>query len=330
MTDNKTNNTGPAKRGFEDIGRDEALRQLFEGSGYINSDNIVCPGEGEMAHVVMLEGIDFDLVYTPLKHLGFKAVTAVAGTLFSRLCNPGQLSVVLGVSAKLFFDDIQQLWQGCLAGAQQYGFSSIRLELAPSMTGLCISLTGFGQKAIKDSPAPKSMDLVCISGNLGAAYMGLHVLEREKAAFTGTGEKQPDLQRYKYIVGEYLTPRLRDDVLKQMTEFGITPSYGLFLRHPLAEATARIIEGTGLGIKIYVSRIPIAEETFAMSEEIRIDAVTAALNGGDDYRLLFTVPITQHDVLKREFPDFDIIGHLAVPEAGRTLVTPDGAELNIH
>lgn len=303
------------------------------------------------AAVLLLEGTDFDLVYTPLKHLGYKSVLSVLGELYVRMTVPYGLSVRIGVSSKLDFPQIAELWSGMVAALKEHGVSAVSLDLLPSLNGLVISLSAVG--AVPDTLArpaePNSMDLICVSDNLGSAYMGLHVLEREKAAFNASAaglrerakpsgmqtekpvekqpDPQPDLKKYEYLLGAYLRPEIRGDIVRAFEEAGFVPSCGYFVRNGLADAVKRLSRDTGLGAKIYVERIPIADKVFDMADEIGMDPLAAALNGGDDFRYLFVIPIGLHDVFRRDFQTFDIIGHLAQTDVGTVVVTPEGAEL---
>ena len=321
-----------ARTEISDIGKQAALDRLFEGSGFINRPALPAGGSGCAAHKLLLEGCDFDLVYTPLKHLGYKAVLCVLGELYAALHQPDGLSVVLGLSKRFCYEDVAALWEGMLAACREHGVKQLGLELVPSVNGLCISLAATGvqeQKVLEQRPTVKSMDLICLSGHVGAAYMGLHVLEREKVAFTGTGE-QPDLSPYKAVLASYLSPEIKADMLSRFVEAEVIPSCGYFLTRGLGEAVIRLTRDTGLGAKIYLEKIPISSQTFAMAEEIDMDVVTAAMNGGDDYKFLFVIPLDKHEAFRKEFHDFEIIGHLAQPDVGPVLVTPEGAELPIH
>ena len=327
--------TVPGRTEFSQIGRTRALEMLFEGSGYSNSA-MIASGGGVAAHKIMTQGVDFDLVYTPLKHLGYKAVLNVVGEIYAAFHRPEALSVVIGISAHFCLEDIKELWSGVLVAAKEHGFKSLSLNLVPSVNGLQISLvaTGVQKKSVKDKrPAPKSMDLICLSGNVGGAYMGQHVLEREKGAFLAAGQdaaKQPDLSKYKYILAQYLCPEIQANIIDRLLEHKIVPSAGVFDCKGLAEAVHELSTATGFGAKIYLDKIPIATQTFDMASEIQMDPVTAALNGGDDYRLMFTVPIEQFELFHKEIQTFDVIGHLSQPEVGSVLVTPDGAEIPLR
>ena len=317
---------------FSEIGREQAIKRLFEGSGYTNGDPIDL-SEGIATHKMMMQGVDFDLVYHPLKHLGYKAVINALGDIYAAFYRPRALSMVLGVSSHFAFEDIADFWSGVLAAAKEHSLKALHLQLAPSINGLQISLVATGSQTRKmatSRPAPSNRDLICLGGNVGAAYMGQHVLEREKGAFLAAGEanaKQPDLSKYKYLLSQYLCPELDSNVLDRFVRGGFFPSAGVFDSRGLAEAVHVLCERTGFGAKIYLDRIPIASETFALADEIGIDAVTAAINGGDDYRVIFTLPIDQFEAFHKEIQTFDVIGHLCHADAGAVLVTPDGAEL---
>lgn len=317
---------------FSEIGRAAAIEALFKDSGFDNKPADLKSGEF-FAHKVMSEGVDFDLVYNPLRHLGYKAVLNVLGEVYAAFYRPTALSVVLGISARFCLEDIAELWAGMVAAAKEHSLKNLSLELNPSVNGLNISLGAFGgqkKKVLDARPQPKSMDLLCLSGNVGAAYMGQHVLEREKSSFVDSpNAKQPDLSKYKYILAQYLCPEVQANTIDRFLEQDIVPSAGAFVTKGLAEAVKRLSAATGLGAKIYVDKIPISSHTFDMAEEINMDVFTAVLNGGDDYRLLFTVPIDKHEVLSREIQTYDVIGHLCQPDVGCQLVTPEGAEIEI-
>ena len=176
------------------------------------------------------------------------------------------------------------------------------------------------------------MDLICISDNLGAAYFGFEILEREKKSFekTKNDAAQPDLKEYSQFIGEYLKPEISPAMVKQMEDSEIIPSFGYMVTRGLADAVKRLVRDSGLGAKIYVDRIPFAGKTFDLGKKLNIDPISAALNGGDDFRILYTIPIGKHDRFRHDFQTFDIIGHLARPEVGSVLVTPDGVELPLH
>ena len=319
---------------FSDLGRIEAVRQLFEGTPYrpfeeplwLEAEPRECI---TTASGLMLEGIDFDLVYFPLKHLGRKAVLKVTGELYAVLARPESLSVQLGVSAKLDFPQVQELWSGLVAAAQEHGYKHLSLDLQPSRNGLTLALAATGRHGAAVSaarPVAQSKDLVCVSGALGAAFLGLQVLERERLKFEKGSTDQAALEKYRMLVGAYLRPEMTPDLPAQLEEAKIAPSYGYFVTRGLADALLRLQRDSGLGVKVYADKIPFEGGSFDLGRELDLDPVSAAMNGGEDYQILYVVPIAQYERFRTEFQTFDIIGHLALPEVGAVLVSPDGLE----
>lgn len=325
-----------AEENFSDIGRVEAVARLYEGTPfkpYVPS-GFDTTGKGRIcsASRLLLEGIDFNLVYFPLKHLGYKAVIAVTGELYAALARPRVLTVRLGLSAKLDLAQTRELFSGMVAAAREHGYQDIDLDLAPSRNGLAISVSASGETRFltqKSQPRPQSKDLICLSGNLGGAFFGLQVLERALGRYDAEGT-QPELEKYRMMVGSYLKPELPAGIVGQLEETEIYPSCGCLVTHGLADAVKRVARQTGLGAKVYTDKIPFEGNSFDLGRELDIDPVSAAMNGGEDYRLLFTVPIIKLERFRHDFQTFDIVGHLALPEVGTVLVTPDGAELPLR
>ena len=362
---------------FADIGKVEAVRRLYEGTPFqeVRSARFETPAKGAFvcqASRLLLEGIDFDLVYFPLKHLGYKSVVAVTGELYAALAHPRSLSVVFGISAKLDFAQIRELWGGVVTAAREHDFAQVALDLMPSRNGLSISVSATGETSVlteKRRPAPKSKDLLCVSGSLGAAYLGLRLLEEEKRGFeagavsgasaagtvsgeasgAASGEASGEasgttargasgtapgtasrLESYRMFVGAYLKPELPAGAVATFEETEIYPSAGCLITHGLADAVKRLSLSTGLGAKIYAERIPFEGNSFQLGRELDVDPIAAAMNGGDDCKLLFAVPILHLERFRRDFQTFDIIGHLADPSVGQTLVLPDGPELPLR
>ena len=320
---------------FADLGRVRAIRQLFEGSGYepFGEPLWLTAGQQECivtASALMLEGIDFDLVYFPLPHLGRKAVLKATGELYAVMAHPESLAVQLGVSAKLDFPQIKELWGGIVSAAKEHGYRSLSLELQPSKNGLTIAMAATGRHSASVSaarPKAQSKDLICVSGPLGAAYLGLQALQREKANFDKGASNREALERYKMLVGAYLKPELNPHTAAQLEEGILVPSFGYFVTHGLADALLRLQRDCGLGVKVYADKIPFEGGSFDLGKELKLDPVSAAMNGGEDFLLLYVVPLAKFDQFRKDFQTFDIIGHLSQPEVGAVLVTPDGVEL---
>ena len=323
---------------FSSLGRVEAIARLYEGTPYKPFESSWFETTGKScvsSHSrTFIEGMDFDLIYFPLKHLGYKCAVAVTGELYAEMSHPRTMDARLGISSKLDFKQIKEIWEGIVAAAREHGYKQISLDLVPSPNGLVISVSSFGETSLlmaKRRPAGKSMDLICVSDNLGAAFMGFQVLEREKKAFiqSGDAKAQPKLDDYKHLVGAYLKPQINPQIINQLEDAEIMPSYGYLVTRGLADAVRRLVRDSGLGAKIYIDKLPFAGKTFELGKELDIDPMSAALNGGEDYRLLFTIPIGKHDKFRHDFQTFDVIGHLAKPEVGAAVVTPDGVELPI-
>lgn len=330
-------NNGEIKKKTEisDIGKNALTSKLLSQLNSRLSSTLIY-GEADeyiwdSSHSLFLEGIDFDLVYMPLKYLGYKSLIMTLGPLYSNLFFPDNISIRLGISARFFVEDIEELWSGIVAGIQEHNVSKVSLELLPSLTGLTISISSQGKQKRElfvQKPQPLSGDLICLSGSVGAALMGLHLLEREKALFNSSSA-QPDLENYKFILKAYLNPEINTALINEINNTGITPSAGEFLTKGLADSVKMMCLNTGFGAKVFLDKIPVAAQTSSMAEELNLDPITAALNGGNDVQFIFTVPVAQYEILKKEFPQLDIIGHLCSPEIGAVLITPDGITLEL-
>lgn len=315
---------------FSSLGKIEAINNLLSSAG-LKRESSFSPTNGSLvksAGRIFLEGIDFDLIYFPLPHLGYKCVVAVTGEIFAALAHPRVLQVRLGVSAKLDYKNIQKLFKGIVAAAKEFGYSSMDLDLAPSPNGLTIGISAVGEELKSTEERRRranSKDLICISGSLGAAFLGQMILERGKKYFE-KDSSQPDLERYKMLVGSYLKPELNASILSNFEDDVIIPSNAYLVSHGLGDAVKRLARDTGLGAKVYAGKIPFEGNSFDTGKELDIDPISAAMNGGDDFKLLFTIPILSAEKFRRDFQTFEIIGHLAQSDVGSVLVTPDGLE----
>lgn len=318
---------------FKELGTQGAIRKLYGNSGFKISSNpwFECgAGYCITASCLMLEGIDFDLTYFPFKHLGYKAVQKVTGELFSNLASPRVMKVIIGVSSKLDYPEIAQIWEGIHTAAKTYGYRDLALDLVPSLTGLSISVSATGEDTKENAaarPIAKSMDLICISNNPGAAFLGEQILR--KSADIPEKERTAKLDKYRQLVGAYLHPELSPDILKALSESKIVPSFGFFCTSGLRNTISILCEASGLGAKIYVDKLPFAGGSIDAAGELGIDPVQAAMKGGDDCCLLFTIPIGCHERFRHDFQSWDVIGHMAKSDVGAVLVSPDGLEHTI-
>ena len=274
----------------------------------------------------MLEGIDFDLTYFPLKHLGYKAVTVGVSDVLAMNALPEQIMISLGVSSKIPVEALQDLYEGIDFACKELGVDLVGGDTTASMTGLVINITTIGRakrKAISYRSGAQFNDLICLTGNLGAAFMGLQLLEREKRVLKDIENPEPKFAGYEYLLERYLKPRARVNILDALKENDIRPTSMIDLSDGLASDLRQICRSSKCGARIYLERIPIARQTTELAEEMHIDPVIAALNGGEDHELLFTVPLDKQESIMR-LGLVDVIGHITREEAGVVLVTPDG------
>ena len=328
------------KKNFSDIGKIEAIKLLFEESPFKHADgtSYLCGEKGGVirtASKLWLEGIDFDLTYFPLKHLGYKSVVGTVGEIYASLARPQSISVRLGISAKLALPQVSELWNGICTAAEEHHIKRADLDLVPSRNGLAISIVISGitsPEVAENRKSAGSKDLICISGNVGASFLGMSLLEQEKKKFEKAGELtgQPDLEKYKMLVASYLKPEIDPDIVSQLGDSGIIPPYGYLVNRGLADAARRLNRDSGLGVKLYTDKIPFEGNSFEVGKKLNIDPVSAALKGGDDYRLMFVIPMSAYETFRHDFQTFSIIGHLAQPEVGTVLVTHEGVELPVH
>ena len=279
---------------------------------------------------LFMEGIHFDLTYFPLRHLGYKAVVANISDIYAMNGTPKQITVSLALSRKFCIEDVEELYAGIRLACQTYGVDIVGGDTTSSLTGLAISITAIGTApkgtAVKRNGA-KETDLICVTGNLGAAYMGLQLLEREKIATAGK-DIQPDFQGKEYILERQLKPEARREVIEKLREEGIKPTSMIDISDGLSSELMHICKQSGAGCRIYEERIPIDYQTAIMAEELNLNVVTCALNGGEDFELLFTVPIADHEKIAA-MKEVRIIGHIVSESMGLALITRDGVEMEL-
>ena len=313
------------------------IDRLTKGLGRRNASTLLGAGDDaaviDLGDRVMLlttdmltEGIDFDLSYFPLKHLGYKAVVRGVNDILAMNARPEQLVVSLGVSAKISVEALDTLYEGMETAAKELGVDIVGGDTTASMNGLVINISAVGFARKEDvvyRAGAHEHDLICITSNLGAAYMGLHLLEREKRVLKDIDNPEPKFEGYEYLLERYLKPRARVNVLNALREEGIRPTAMIDLSDGLASDLRQLCRSSQCGARIYLERIPIARQTSELAEEMHIDPVIAALNGGEDHELLFTVPLDKQEAVMR-LGLVDVIGHITKEESGVILVTPDG------
>lgn len=275
---------------------------------------------------MLTEGIDFDLSYFPLKHLGYKAIVRGVNDILAMNAQPEHVVVALGVSAKISVEALDELYEGMEHACNELGIDLVGGDTTASINGLVITVSATGRAKKEEvvyRSGAKEHDLICITSNLGAAYMGLHLLEREKRVLKDVENPEPKFEGHEYLLERYLKPRARTNVLEALREEGIRPTSMIDLSDGLASDLRQICRASECGARIYLERIPIARQTTELAEEMHIDPVIAALNGGEDHELLFTVPLDKQEAVMR-LGLVDVIGHITRPESGVILVTPDG------
>lgn len=280
---------------------------------------------------LLTEGIHFNLIYTPLKHLGYKAAAVNFSDVFAMNALPRQILVSIAISSKFSLKMVDEIYEGLHLACDRYGVDMIGGDTSSSLTGMTISITAVGEALPNDivyRKGAKINDLICVSGNLGAAYMGLQLLEREKKIFEKTGQ-QPELDDYNYLLERQLKPEPRGDIIQFFKKAEIKPTSMIDISDGLSSELMHICTQSGTGCKIYSDKIPIDPETIKLANEMNIGGLTAALNGGEDYELLFTVNLLEFEKVRKR-PEISIIGHITDLTEGKYLVNSDGSVVELN
>jgi thiamine-monophosphate kinase len=280
---------------------------------------------------MLMEGVHFDLTYVPLKHLGYKSAAVNFSDIYAMNGTPRQITVSLALSKRFSVEDMEELYSGIRLACQQYNVDIVGGDTTSSLTGLAISITCIGDvekgKAVYRNGA-KENDLICVSGDLGAAYMGLQLLEREKAVLKDDKELQPDFSGKEYLLERQLKPEARKDIIEKLLAANVQPTAMMDISDGLSSELLHICKQSKAGCRVYEEHIPIDYQTAVMAEEFNMNLTTCAMNGGEDYELLFTVPISDHEKVS-EIEGVRIIGHITKPELGTYLITRDGQEFEL-
>lgn len=281
---------------------------------------------------LLLENVHFDLTYVPLKHLGYKSAVVNFSDIYAMNGTPKQITVSLGISSRFTLEHIEELYAGIRLACEFYGVDLVGGDTSASHQGLVISITCLGE-AVRDKivyrDGAKPTDIICVSGDLGAAYMGLQLLEREKVASAGRKDFVPDFSGKEYLVERQLKPEARKDIVKELAEAGIKPTAMMDVSDGLSSELIHICKQSHTGCRIYEDRIPIDYQTAVMAEELNMNLVTAALNGGEDYELLFTVPLVDHDRVSK-LDGVKVIGYVTDENLGCAMITRDGGEIPLQ
>ena len=313
----------------------ENMPLMNESSEYgVGDDAAVLDYAGKKTLVttdLLLEGIHFDLRYVALKHLGYKAAVVNFSDIYAMNGTPKQITVSLGISKRFTLEHIEALYAGIRIACEKYGVDLVGGDTSASVTGLIISITCIGEgengKIVYRNGA-RDTDLICVSGDLGAAYMGLQLLERELNVSKGIKDFQPAFEGREYLLERQLKPEARKDVIAELAEIGVQPTSMMDVSDGLSSELLHICKASKVGCRIYEDRIPIDYQTALMAEEFNMNLYTAALNGGEDYELLFTVPLVDHEKVAA-MKSVKIIGRITKPELGCCLVSRDDNEIEL-
>jgi len=327
-------NTNPSKTEVSTLGEFGLIRRLTERIVLKNSSTV--KGVGDDCAVLdykdkkvvlttdmLTEGVHFNLMYTPLRHLGYKAVTVNLSDIYAMNAEPKQITVSMAISSKLSVESLDELYSGIYLACERYGIDLVGGDTTTSLTGLTLSITAVGEADESDlvyRNGAQNSDLLCVTGDLGGAYMGLQLLERENEVFKVNPKMTPQFEGYDYILERQLKPEARKDMLPIFKELGIKPTSMIDISDGLSSEILHLCTESGVGCRLYEEHIPYDNQTKKMAEELNINPLVAALNGGEDYELLFTVPVTDHHKIKNH-PDITILGHICDKSKGINLIT---------
>ena len=321
----------------------------------VGDDCAVIAPEQELQTIVttdlLMEGVHFDLTYMPLRHLGYKAVMVNLSDIYAMNGTPRQITVSLAISKRFLVEDMEELYSGIRLACERHNVDIVGGDTTSSMTGLAISITAIGVAAKEDiayRSGAQETDLICVSGNLGAAYMGLQILEREKAVYNqqvieateqarknGTSAEeaiaqipQPDFAGKEYLLERQMKPEARKDIVEKLRQANVKITSMIDISDGLSSELMHICEQSQCGCRIYEERIPLDYQTAVAAEEFNMNVSTCALNGGEDYELLFTVPLTANDVVSA-IEDVKVIGYITKESLGKALISRDGSEFEL-
>jgi thiamine-monophosphate kinase len=301
---------------------------IGDDSSIINNENYLTLVSTDL----LLEGIHFNLTYTPLKHLGYKSVIRGISDIYAMNGEPCQILVSIGISKRFSVEDLEGLYEGIYLACEKYKIDLVGGDTTSSLTGLTIGVTAIGKvdKALSvRRNGAKPNDLICVTGDLGASFMGLQLLERERKLFKSNPGFQPDLTGYEYVVSRQLKPEFPSEIINDLGKIELLPTSMIDISDGLASDLLHICKSSNTGCKIYSEKIPVDQETFKVAEEFKIDPITVALNGGEDYELLFTLPL-EHFGIVRDMQSVKIIGHMTGQDTGTVLVSADDSETDLR
>ncbi|WP_373494315.1 thiamine-phosphate kinase [Aquiflexum sp.] len=280
---------------------------------------------------LLLEGVHFDMSYAPLPHIGFKAVAVNISDVAAMNAVPKQITVSIALSNRFSVEAVDALYAGINAAAEHYDVDVIGGDTTASRSGLVISVTAIGEskkELLSFRSGAKVNDIICVTGDLGGALVGLQILEREKQVYLANPDMKPELEKYSYVTGRQLRPEARMDIIHELRELEIVPSSMMDVSDGLASELFHICKASKVGVTIYEDKLPIDKQTFDTAVELNLDPITCVLNGGEDYELLFTIDQKDFEKLEKH-PDIHFIGHVTKEEEGKYLVTKSGTAVQL-
>ena len=325
------------KKNIQDLGEFGLIERISSKIKRYNDSTILGPGDDGailncknqivISSDMLVEDIHFDMTFTPLKHLGYKSVIVNLSDIYAMNAIPTQITVNLAISSKYTLEAIDELYDGILLACEKYSIDVIGGDLTSSKNGLIISVTSIGNAEEKDityRSGAKENDLLVVTGDIGGAYMGLTILQREKEVWKVNPNMQPELDNYNYILERQLKPEARKDIISFFNKNNFKPSSMIDISDGLASEVFHLCKCSNVGCQLYEDKIPIDPQTFQTSMDFNINPTVSALNGGEDYELLFTIKQSDYDKLKDD-PDFTVIGYITDKSAGNNFVAKDGS-----
>lgn len=310
------------------------LRHASTLKGIGDDAAVIDLGDGNVQVVttdLLIEGVHFDLSYMPLQHLGFKAIAVNVSDVAAMNAIPKQVTVSIGLSNRFSVEAVDALYEGIKIASEHFAIDVIGGDTTASRSGLVISVTAIGvakKEEVSYRSGAQLNDIVCVTGDLGGALIGLQVLEREKQVFLADPNMKPDLEKYGYVTGRQLRPQARMDIIHELREMGVVPTSMLDVSDGLASELFHICKQSNCGVTIYEDKLPIDKQTFDTAVELNLDPITCILNGGEDYELLFTINQKDFKALEKH-PDIHFIGHISPASEGKSLVTKSGTVVGL-
>jgi thiamine-monophosphate kinase len=330
------------KKSINDFGKFGLINHLTRNVKKSNKSTII--GIGDDSAVIdsgknltlvttdlLLEGIHFNLIYTPLRHLGYKAVIRAISDIYAMNGTPEQVMIALGISSKFNLEQVEDFYEGISLACEKYQIDLVGGDITSSLTGMTIGVTAVGvaeKNSLVRRNGARANDLICVTGDFGAAFMGLQLLERERKLFVKEKVTQPDLAGYEYVIGRQLKPEIPVSTLAELKKEEIRPTSMIDVTDGLASDLLHICRLSGTGCRIFYSRVPIDYETTRLAEEFNIDPIVPVLNGGEDYEMLFTIPLEMIEKIK-SINSVKVIGHMTSNGSGNYIAGDDGSEVEI-